>query len=132
MAYLIDTDILVFYLRKRQPIVNKLLSIPVANLYTSSMCIGELYYGAAKSQQATERRAEVDALRTVITSLAPNDAEMALFGQLKATLETQGQRLADADLIIAATATNHKLTLITGNHKHFSRIEALQLENWLT
>jgi predicted nucleic acid-binding protein len=129
MAYLIDTDILVFYLRKRQHIVEKLLSIPATNLYTSSMCIGELYYGAAKSQQPTKRRAEVDALRNKMTCLAASNLEMAMFGQLKALLELQEQRLADADLIIAATAITYQLTLVTGNYKHFRRIEGLQIES---
>lgn len=36
----------------------------------------------------------------------------------------------DADLIIAATALVHDLTLVTGNAKHFEWIEGLKIDNW--
>jgi tRNA(fMet)-specific endonuclease VapC len=45
-------------------------------------------------------------------------------------LYSRGQLISDADILIAATAVVHKLTLITGNVSHFQRIFELQLENW--
>ena len=36
----------------------------------------------------------------------------------------------DADLIIAATAIEHGLVLVTGNIQHFSWIPGLTIENW--
>lgn len=36
----------------------------------------------------------------------------------------------DADLIIAATALEHSLELVTGNTSHFSWIPGLRLGNW--
>jgi hypothetical protein len=50
---------------------------------------------------------------------------------LKATLEKSGTRLDDFDLIIAACAMAHNLTLVTNNIVHFKRIERLKLTNWL-
>ncbi len=55
---------------------------------------------------------------------------MMRFGVLKTELEAAGTPLADADLLIAGTALEHGMTLVTGNTKHFTRIPALQLENW--
>ena len=43
MTYLLDTDTLVFYLRGRDEVREKLLSVSLSNLFTSSVCIGELY-----------------------------------------------------------------------------------------
>jgi tRNA(fMet)-specific endonuclease VapC len=131
LSYLLDTDILVFYLRGEASVRETLLATPLAELKTSSVCIGELYYGAAKSQKRAERKLEVDHLRGALPSLAPGNAEMERFGVLKASLEAQGQRLADADLIIAATALEHDLTLITGNLGHFGRIPDLKVATWL-
>ncbi|MGH8603243.1 MAG: hypothetical protein ACREXR_10860 [Gammaproteobacteria bacterium] len=48
------------------------------------------------------------------------------FGQLKAKLE-----LADLDLLIAAITLTHGATLITGNLKHYQRIETLCIEDWI-
>ena len=95
------------------------------------MCLGEFYYGAAKSQKQAERKAEVDQLRKTLSSIVLDSVVMERFGQLKAALESQGVRLADADLLIAATALEYDLTLVTGNLKHSQRIEKLSLENWI-
>jgi len=41
-----------------------------------------------------------------------------------------GQPREDVDLIIAATALVHDLTLVTANLKHFEWIDGLRLDNW--
>ena len=55
---------------------------------------------------------------------------MRKFGEIKATLEQKGTPLADADIIIAATALEEGLTLVTGNVRHYNRIKSLVIENW--
>ncbi len=95
------------------------------------MCIGELYYSATKFQKQVKRKAEVDRLHRTLSNIPLNNMEMERFGQLKASLEKQGERLADADLLIAATALEHNLILVTGNLKHFKRITELRAENWI-
>jgi predicted nucleic acid-binding protein len=41
-----------------------------------------------------------------------------------------GHPQSDADLIIAATALEHGLALVTGNTTHFSWIPGLKLADW--
>jgi tRNA(fMet)-specific endonuclease VapC len=41
-----------------------------------------------------------------------------------------GHPRADADLLIAATALEHSLVLVTGNIRHFSWISGLIIEDW--
>lgn len=41
-----------------------------------------------------------------------------------------GQAGRDADLIIAATAIEHSLVLVTGNTKDYSWISGLPLRDW--
>jgi len=43
-----------------------------------------------------------------------------------------GHPLADADLLIAATALEHGRLLATGNSRHFSWIPGLRLTDWRT
>ena len=45
-------------------------------------------------------------------------------------LYRQGQLITDADILIAATALVHNLTLVTENVAHFQRIIELRLESW--
>lgn len=49
---------------------------------------------------------------------------------LYAHLRASGQLLPDADLLIAATALDHDLVLVTNNTQHFERVPQLETENW--
>jgi tRNA(fMet)-specific endonuclease VapC len=49
---------------------------------------------------------------------------------LWAKADRTGKPKRDADLIIAATAQEHGLGLVTGNIKHFSWISGLTMEDW--
>ena len=53
------------------------------------------------------------------------------FGRWKATLERAGRRVADADLMIPAIALAHGASVVTGNGKHYERIESLRIEDWI-
>jgi len=47
-----------------------------------------------------------------------------------ADLHKQGLLCGDADILIAATALEHNLTIVTRNEKHFARIPGLKIANW--
>jgi tRNA(fMet)-specific endonuclease VapC len=49
---------------------------------------------------------------------------------MRATLPTRGTPIGSNDLLIAAIARAHNLTLVTANVREFGRIEGLQIENW--
>ena len=49
-----------------------------------------------------------------------------IFGALRSS----GQLVSDADILIAATAIEKNLTLVTNNQSHFSRIPDIDLMNW--
>lgn len=53
-----------------------------------------------------------------------------LWGLVEASLGKQGKPIEAEDSIIAATAINNGLTLVTGNTKHFDRIGGLKLIDW--
>jgi tRNA(fMet)-specific endonuclease VapC len=46
-------------------------------------------------------------------------------------LEAAGQPIGANDLFIAAHAQSLKLTLVTANIREFSRVQGLNIENWL-
>lgn len=65
----------------------------------------------------------------------PVDTDVAvLAGAMYAELERTGQPIGRADPLIAATASAHGLTLVTGNVAHYSRIPELgfplDIANW--
>jgi predicted nucleic acid-binding protein len=132
--YLLDTDTLSNII-KRKPsefLKKKMAKIPKALQHTSSITLGEIYYGAYRTNK----------LDKIITSFEENvlpnvnilafDGDTSkIFGQLKAILEKKGIGCSEPDLRIASIAKQHKLTLITGNTRHFKNIPGLKIENWI-
>lgn len=46
---------------------------------------------------------------------------------LSGSLRALGQLIPSSDLLIAATAIEHDLTLVTGNRRHFDRVPGLRI-----
>ena len=95
-----------------------------------SMVLGELYYGAFKSTVHEEELRRVERFADIFPEIKPSRRTMRRFGEIKASLEQEGTRLPDADLIIASIALEEGIALVTGNIRHYARIEGLEIENW--
>ncbi|MDZ7642270.1 MAG: type II toxin-antitoxin system VapC family toxin [Desulfurivibrio sp.] len=128
--FLLDTDTVIYALKGEAVVGGNLRAHLHDPLYLSTISMMELYYGAYKSQNIDANLAKLKTLEGSFTLLSPGPETVETFGRMKATLETQGLRLADLDLIIAATALARNLTLVTNNQKHFDRIPGLKLTNW--
>jgi len=132
--YLFDTDTLSNLISKRPSprLLARLAEIPPEEQFTTAITVGELYYGVHKSPRPDYYRERLERLVWPRVQILPFDREAAeVYGELRAELERQGKPLADADLMIAAIALAHGLTLVTGNVRHFARIADLKVENWL-
>ena len=95
-----------------------------------SMVVGELYYGAFKSSIRDKELERVDRFVDIFPEVKLSKRSMRRFGEIKASLERKGVRLADADIIIGSIAIEEGLALVTGNVRHYNRIEGLAIENW--
>ena len=51
MKYILDSDTVIYFLKGVDSVVNKMATLDVANIYTTSINQAELYYGAANSQK---------------------------------------------------------------------------------
>jgi len=132
--YLFDTDTLSNLLAKHPSarLLERLREIPAAMQFTSSITVGEIYYGLYKSNRPDYYRERLEQLVWPHVQIVPFDREAAeVYGELRAELERKGERLSDPDLMIAAIGLSRSLVVVTGNIKHFGRIEKLNVENWL-
>ena len=131
--YLFDTDVL-SNLMKRAPshdLLRRVGSVPVGSQFTSSITLGELIYGARR-RGSGNLLDKIEELVAAKLPILPFDAEAARrYGELRADLERQGTPIGDADIRIAAIAHVRRLTVVTGNVRHFQRIPSLTVENWL-
>lgn len=123
MTYLLDTDCIINHVRGKKEIVRE----SDASYAMSVITLGELFYGANRSIHPKATHEAVEAFRSefTVTILDVTEKIMARYALVKALLSERGALIEDFDLLIAATALEHHLTLVTGNKKHFSRILGL-------
>ena len=131
MAYLIDTDILIFSLRGDKRVQSNFIRNESAPKAFSIISFGELLVGAKKSKQPETNLWLVYRLRVLFPVIHVDIPIMELFSDLKVRLQSKGTIVDDMDLLIASTAMTLNYTLVTNNTKHFSKINGLRLENWL-
>ena len=129
--YLLDTDIIIYSLKGHPVLQENLRRHLNDSLQISIVTCLELYYGAYKSPQVTGNLAKVKKIEETLEVIPLGTETAEIFGRLKAQLEIKGTRLDDFDLMIAACALTHNLTLVTNNEMHFQRIDGLKLKNWI-
>jgi predicted nucleic acid-binding protein len=131
MTYLLDTDACVFALRGSESVYSRLTAVGLEAVAISVVTLAELRYGAACSARPEVNHQVIDDFVNGVAVLGLDDEIARLFGGLKAQLRKRGGLIDDFDLLIAATAHRHRLSLITHNSDHFQRIPELQLEDWV-
>ena len=135
MAFLFDTDAISELLRPHPApkYIQWLLRVPREDQFTSAVVIGEFYKGAYRSGAREHHLKNIEQRVLPAVIVLPYDVATAkVFGQIRARLEESGNILPDADIQIAATAVYHDIELVTGNLRHFSRIDDLKVNTILS
>lgn len=94
-----------------------------------SVVWAELLHGARKYEKRDQRVARIEQTLSPFRSLPFDDAAAHRYAEIRDTLETRGQVIGPNDLLIAAIALTHGLTLVT-NNREFSRVPGLNIEDW--
>lgn len=134
MTFLFDTDILSNVLKKNPSLIllRRLATVPADQQFTSAITVGEMVYGAYKSNRPDYFLEKLNRLLWPNLQIVSFDETSArTYGRLRANLEKSGVVLTEPDLRIASIALTHNLTLVTGNTQHFSKVPGLKVENWL-
>jgi len=126
----LDTDVCVEILRGNEGVVARRRQLH-GEVVSTWITAAELCYGAAKSRAPAANTALVREFLTTVRLVGIDLPAAERFGELKSTLEGKGQRLADADLLIASITLVHGARLVTGNVRHYERIAGLATEDWI-
>jgi len=129
--YLLDTNTCIGALNRRSEIL--LANLKRRDPYEirmSSVVKAELYFGARKSARVAENLDLLHAFFSPYASLPFDDVCAEHYGAIRADLARSGRPIGPNDLLIAATARAHDLTLVTSNTREFSRVAGLRLEDW--
>jgi tRNA(fMet)-specific endonuclease VapC len=132
--YLLDTNMLSEVIKKtpNKTFIKKLGAIPSPAIFTATICVMELRYGAMKRGNPSDfwQMIEQRILSKVrILTFSYNEAIKA--GELIHHLYSMGQPIGLEDIMIGSIALCNGLTMVSANTKHFQKIPDLRVENWL-
>ena len=125
--YILDSDILIYFLKGDKNIIEKVISLPNDELYITIINYTELLYGIYNSNKINQNKEKILPFLENFKILQFDKKSSEVFAKLKAKLKKQGNIIADMDLMIASIAIANKATLFSNNLKHFKRIKELEL-----
>lgn len=137
MSYLIDTNVL-SELRRKTPdaaVLEWFARRPASTLYLSVLTFGELRKGIEGVPDAKRRMALTDWLETDLPAffagrILPVDAQVAdRWGRL---LSAAGRPLPAIDSLLAASAAQHGLSMVTRNSRDFADLGLDVINPWVT
>lgn len=132
----LDTNVMIAVINRRAPQIRQRLLQTLLDGETvgiSAIVLFEMWYGIKKSarpQQNAGNLADFLALDVIRWPFEAEDAEEA--GEIRAALRRAGTPIGPYDTLIAAQARRRNATLVTANHREFSRVPGLKVEDWAT
>lgn len=127
IRYLLDTCVISDFVKGESGTLAKIQQTLPADIAISILTVMELRYGLALNPQRAQKIEPLitDFIDSVITLPFTNSE-----AQVRVILKAQGQPIGPYDLLIAATALQHNLIMVTANQREFSRVPNIKIENW--
>ncbi|MGH2442840.1 MAG: type II toxin-antitoxin system VapC family toxin [Chloroflexota bacterium] len=124
---MLDADWVIDALAKNRRANETLKQLGSAGIGISVVTIGELYEGPFGTPRPDQNLASLREFLSLFIALDVTDPIMERFARIRHRLRRDGNLIPDFDLVIAATALELDLTVITFNVRHFERIPDLRL-----
>ena len=131
LRYLLDTNIVIYVLKRRPVEVLSTFNANASRMAISSITLAELLHGAEKSSRVSENLAAVEDFCSRLQVLPYGPKAAQHYGAIRAALEKLGQPIGVNDMHIAAHARSEGLVMVTNNVGEFARVPALEVENWV-
>lgn len=137
-GFLLDTNCISELTRPRpdQRVLNWMDAADESLLYLSVLTVGEIRKGLAELAQSKRRTQletwlEVDLRARFAGRILPIDGHVAdRWGQLAGDAKRQGKTLAVIDGLLAASALQHNLTMVSRNTSDFVHTRVSVLNPW--
>ncbi|MGB3519095.1 MAG: type II toxin-antitoxin system VapC family toxin [Elainellaceae cyanobacterium] len=131
MRYLLDTCVISDFIKGEIGTKGRLKQTLPVDIAVSTITVMELRYGLALNPQRAQKvEPTISSFLTSVTILPFSTIAAGQAAQIRAFLKSQGQPIGAYDVLIAATALQHNLLMITANQREFDRVPGLQTENW--
>ena len=128
---MLDTNICIYIAKHHPPKVRtRFERMQPGQIVMSSITLGELQFGASKSNQRARAQAQIEELIQDIPVEELGRGAAEAYGEIRAALQKQGRLIGNNDLWIASHAVALGVTLATNNEREFRRVPGLTVENW--
>ncbi len=131
IKYMLDTNIVIYVIKRRPLEVLKMFNLHAREMCISSITLAELLHGAEKSSMVSRNLRKVEDFASRLEVLPYNSDAASHYGNIRADLERKGTPIGVNDLHIAGHARSMGLILVSNNLREFQRVEGLRLENWI-
>jgi tRNA(fMet)-specific endonuclease VapC len=123
----VDTSILIALFRRDAQITQRLEK--AVQIFAPSVALGELYFGALKSNRVEENLNRIAQFVSENVILICGIDTARFYGAIKHQLHLKGRPIPENDIWIAAIAREHQITLVTRD-AHFNQVDDLAIEIW--
>jgi len=132
VTHLLDTDTCIHLLRGREITVLRASRHSPTDLAVSAITRYELLFGVERCPPAWRKKegGKVFLLLEQIQILPFTGKTAERAASLRAALESVGKGIGPMDVLIAATALEHALPIVTNNLAEFQRVPGLQCLTW--
>jgi tRNA(fMet)-specific endonuclease VapC len=129
MGLMVDTNIFIAFEKSAKPIDLSRWDVS-EKVFISVITVSELLLGVHRANTDDRRRNRSAFVEAIIAGVGVVDFTLdssRIHAEIYADLTKKGQMIGAHDLIIAATARHHNLSLLTDNVKEFSRVPGLRV-----
>ncbi len=131
MQWMLDTNICSFVIKRRSELLlRRFQQHKRAEICVSAITTYELYAGCERSPNRGRLFEKVNEFLLPFPVLAFEDKDSRMAAKIRAALEHAGTPISACDILLAAHALNHDLTLVTNNTREFKRVKGLKLADW--
>jgi tRNA(fMet)-specific endonuclease VapC len=127
VSYIVDADWVINALVGRRNAATTLRRLTPGGVAISLVTLAELYEDAFSSSNPQAELAIYHAFVRSFRKLGLSEPIVERFAEIRAFLRRRGQLISDFDILLAATALEHDLTVLTYNLRHLQRIPDLRL-----
>ena len=129
MGLMVDTNVFIRFEKSGKPIDFSSWESS-QNVYISVVIVSELLMGVHRANTEERRQRRSTFVEAVISGVGVLDFTVPaarVHAEIYAQLAKKGQMIGAHDLIIAATARCHDLSILTDNVQEFSRVPGLRV-----
>ena len=130
MGLIVDANVFIQFERQNSSVDLSRWAQPEDEVFISEITVSELLMGVHRADTEIRRKHRGEFVEAILSGVTVLDFSTTIarrHAQLHADLARKGQLIGPHDMIIAATALHHRLSLLTDNVAEFSRVNGLNV-----